>query len=112
VNELNIPLLRKTMEYIEAHPEKWDQGDWVSFGPTCKTTMCFAGTAAYLAGAVMVPGDIERCTLPDGSRESIPGYAIEQLGLSDAQADAIFYSGPNSPRELRELVEDVIGEKL
>jgi hypothetical protein len=112
VSELNVPLLRKTMEYIEAHPQEWDQDEWVAKG-SCGTTMCFAGTAAYLMGAVMDPRvDVSMCTLPDGSSKNIEWYAAEQLGLTVAQARAIFYSSVEDPRHMREVVELVVGEKL
>jgi hypothetical protein len=39
------PLLRETLEYIESHPEDWDQRDWI-----CDTGMCFFGHALMLSG--------------------------------------------------------------
>lgn len=42
---VNVDLLRRTLAHIEAHPEEWEQTTW-----RCDTGMCFAGTAATLAG--------------------------------------------------------------
>lgn len=51
---LNVPLLRKTLEHIEAHPDDWNQCFWrgVSYVAECGTAMCFAGWACELAGGV------------------------------------------------------------
>lgn len=43
---VNVPLLRKTLEHIEAHPEEWNQSAWA-----CGTAGCFAWHAAMLDGA-------------------------------------------------------------
>lgn len=110
--ELNIPLIRKTMEYIEAHPDEWNQKYWFATS-LCGTTMCFAGTVAYLAGATFPENnDGYYCTAPDGRVRSIENFAIEQLGLSAAAASDIFLAEPDSPQKMRELVEEIIGEKL
>lgn len=42
---INAPLLRKTLEHIEHHPEEWKQDRW-----RCGSGMCFAGHAATIAG--------------------------------------------------------------
>lgn len=117
MTELNIPLLRKTIEYIEEHPDEWAQDTWAS-KTNCGTTMCFAGTAAFLAGATWLWGegvdDYESvgCIAPDGTRHTIENYATEELGLSVRQADYIFYSSPKDVAEMRHIVEFAIGEKL
>ena len=46
---LNIPLIRKTLDFIREHPEKHNQKTWATKTP-CGTTMCFAGTAIWLSG--------------------------------------------------------------
>jgi hypothetical protein len=48
---VNVPLLRKTLEHIEAHPEEWFQGVW-----SCGTAGCFAWHAAMLDGAEPIKG--------------------------------------------------------
>lgn len=120
--EPNIPLLRKTLEYIEEHPHEWDQDSWAEKWPGCGTTMCVAGTATYLSGADLVwtrneGGRISfdeavLCQTPDGLHRDIEDYATELLGLTPGQANAIFYSNPANPAKLRELVEKVIDQAL
>jgi hypothetical protein len=111
--ELNIPLLRKTMEHIETHPEEWSQTTWAVRTP-CGTTMCFAGTAAFLAGHAFEWS----CRLVMASAATIRGgrlvawVAQEELGLDACQARAIFYCMTDDPAELRDVVEETIGERL
>lgn len=120
--EPNIPLLRKTLEYIEEHPDEWNQDSWAERRSGCGTTMCVAGTAAYLSGANLVwtaggAGDISfveatSCRTEDGLYHDIEDYATDLLGLTPGQANAIFYSNPADPQKLRELVEKVIDRAL
>ena len=126
MREPNIPALRKTMEFIEANPDGWDQDTWASKGTlngsACGSTMCFAGTTVFLAGAkiqyVAHPDhpnylQAEHCVTPEGSMVAIEDYATELLGLTDAQADDIFYSDSDmNPQEMRAWVEEIVGEKL
>jgi hypothetical protein len=109
-NKLNMPLIRKTMEYIYVHPHSWDQGAWVS-ETSCGTTMCFAGTAALLAGATLDP-KTDTCTSPDGYIMSIQDYAAQELGLDWAQEEEIFFGNADTPEEMQRIVERAIGERL
>lgn len=121
--ELNIPLLRKTMEYIEAHPEDWDQMHYAmkSEESSCGTAMCFAGTAVYLEGYSFVfhrlSGRIGEVVAVDCTKQGNPMLidhkARELLGLTETQADEIFGAVHiNDPVRMRKHVEDVIGVKL
>jgi hypothetical protein len=96
----NYPLLRKTKEHIEAHPEEHDQRYWGLKGP-CGTTMCFAGHAVVLAGLKPIwsrPGDIfygEETHMiavveEDGSRWSVQVGAARALGLGPDEAEELF----------------------
>lgn len=60
MREKNIALLRKTMEFMKANPEKHQQSGWITFDDdtyfnrnetACHTAMCTAGHAAAIAGA-------------------------------------------------------------
>lgn len=102
---LNIPLLRKTMEHIEAHPEEHDQMTWV-----CGTTMCFAGHAAVISGAHFVHdygGDI---VTPDGDMADIDAYATATLGLDWDQSWHLFHGCKNIP-QLRGYVDELLQER-
>lgn len=55
---MNAKNFKATIDYIEAHPEEYDQRLWcnamiysgsgTSSGPPCGTTRCFGGTASFL----------------------------------------------------------------
>lgn len=108
--EPNIPLLRKTLEHITAHPEEWDQETWATQTP-CGTTACLAGWAVTFAGHELVwdeedPGDrfcdCENCLaegprasqcIVDGYPRSIHNAATHALGLTLSQSNTLFYGG-------------------
>lgn len=116
---LNIPLMRKTMETIESHPEDWEQTTWgARFDPDyderprhsmapCATACCFAGTACLLAGAEFVNVYNSEVSFPDGNFGHAGNVAQRLLGLSDFEASALFDSH-NSLAELREMTDGLI----
>lgn len=110
---VNVPLLRQTLDHIREHPQEWDQQTWRRTTP-CGSAMCFAGTAAMLAGATWlrpvplsdVRHDDEDVLVvpPGGGVDTVEGYAIRVLGLTERQAAELFASGNSFPRLCR-LVE-------
>jgi hypothetical protein len=46
----NAELAYLVLDYIDAHPEQWDQGTWVSRPGDCGTAGCFAGWVCLLSG--------------------------------------------------------------
>jgi hypothetical protein len=50
IKNLNLPLLQKALDHIEAHPEEWNQGSWGQTVQGCGTTACLAGHIALLDG--------------------------------------------------------------
>lgn len=114
----NIALLKTTLDFIQANPDKHDQADWVEVN-RCGTTMCFAGHAAALSGAE-VPKDNKAWRLnPDGSlveRDEngrrtggilIEDYARELLGMNYDEASFIFYCTENEeiPNRINYLID-------
>jgi hypothetical protein len=107
---VNVPLLRKTLEHIEAHPQEWDQAHW-----HCGTGMCFAGTACDLDGGEWVPGRpvlVQRDGEPDDLRYRrgigrgevhACTRAMRILGLTPIAALALFSAG-NTLADLRRQV--------
>lgn len=106
-------LRHATLDAIRANPEHWDQSAW-----RCDTGMCFAGWAAQLAGGVfpyddnddrtdiVYGGEEPRAgivTSPTGQLETISVFAQDRLGLTDDEADILFY-GDNDLYDLTELV--------
>lgn len=89
----NEPLIRQIVEYIENNPEEWHQR---SYGTrtSCGTAHCIAGWALVFSevpvrwSATSKPG-VEHMI----SRESIEHKATELLGLTEDQANEIFFLG-------------------
>jgi len=122
----NVPLLRKVMEHIEAHPEQHVQRSW-----RCGTGMCFAGWAADFSGLEWVYDpdhlDAELVYTDDDAvltaalwevdevngRTAVPVvYAAQRvLGLTARQARWLFAS-THSRANLREIVTSLAGGEL
>jgi hypothetical protein len=108
---INVPLLLRTLEHIEAHPEEWNQEKW-----HCGSAYCFAGHAATLSGAVFVttPGDpdpddtIHVLGPGDDKPHAVYYYAAGALGLDPygRAADRLF-DGSNTLDDLRRVVADL-----
>jgi hypothetical protein len=113
---VNVPLLRKTLEHIEAHPQEWDQMYW-----RCETGMCFAGTACDLDGGQWADADgsdlLQRDGEPDEDNYGFvsPGLihaatrARRILGLDLLEAGWLFRPG-NTLDDLREQVGRLCGD--
>lgn len=97
---LNKDLLFTTMEYIERHPEQWDQGAWGEV-TECGTVGCFAGWATMLNNPAHAPA-------PDGDSwlvedRFVQHHARDILGLDDEQVEVLF-SAYRTMDDLRALV--------
>lgn len=133
MSEVNIPLLRKAVEWAEAEAAKtedchWYQGSWAQdatnfrilredfpqrYGnlATCGTAYCIAG---HVAASIAGEENIDLCQFMvnvEGNEVAIPDFAKEQLGLGDRQADRLF-NGGNSIEDVRRIAEQIAGEKL
>jgi hypothetical protein len=93
---INVPLLRKTLEYITAHPEEHDQRNW-GVKTACGSSYCLAGHAVVLAGHeidwhspdLVRMGMRSSChALTDG--RYISDAAREELGLDPERAARLF----------------------
>ena len=102
----NVPLIRKTLEHITAHPEEWDQTTWATERQGCGTAFCFAGHVVNSEGHEIVwesggECDCEWCggtvsaefCLVDGKPRTISNVAMHALGLTRDQADTLFAGG-------------------
>jgi hypothetical protein len=96
---INVPLLRKTLEHITAHPEEHNQSFWAVQTP-CGTAYCLAGHAVQLAGHEILWTDVCPCGCDSRERSAwhctdgreIEYVATEELGLTEDQADDLFES--------------------
>ncbi len=94
---LNVPLLRKTLEHITAHPKEHDQEIWALRLPSCGTKGCVAYHAAIMEGDLQAissfDGLIWHIEDHNGKRVgSIQRVAQDRLGLNDWQAGVLFES--------------------
>ena len=91
-----LPLLRKVLEHITAHPEEHDQNYWGyrSLLLGCGTTHCIGGWALVLSGADLAwatSGDLALAVV-DG-QVSVPLTGAQKvLGLTDGEAGRLFYA--------------------
>lgn len=124
----NLPLLRKTLEHIKAHPEEWNQDRWYTQKPdgetsvegnVCQTAACVAGHALIFSGhklsLVMLEDDDDLETasvLVDGelgvSVGDVPWaldaphfVAAQELGLTYTESTDLFNWANNKERVQR-----------
>jgi hypothetical protein len=113
---INVPLLRKVLEHVTAHPEEWEQGQWgIQVDTACGSAHCVAGHAAMMAGAKPVwnvhARTMENVTIPEtGEAKSVFRYAAEVLGLSDAQGMRMFDAFNTLPKLWQFAVDYTKGE--
>jgi hypothetical protein len=100
----NIPELERVLQYIKDHPEEHDQHSWAHRGPSCGTTMCFAGTAVQLSGKYQLEWSAtegaayaraNNATDARGRSWFIPDAAEELLGLTARESHALFLAATN-----------------
>ncbi len=111
--EINEPLIRDVLAYIEMHPEQWNQNSWWLRG-MCGTTGCFAGWTVVLGHPAW---GLERADEFHASRMDVEYRAARLLGLTAAQAARIFYFtavGERHPSfvEFCRRVEEVTGVRF
>lgn len=107
----NVELAQQVLEQIEEHPDTWDQGYWARETASCGTTHCFAGWAVALAEpdaqfAIDFDGLGTGVIRRDGEPWEIKDAAIDLLGLTSWQADAMFWHSTTLD-ELREYVRQL-----
>jgi hypothetical protein len=108
---VNVELLKRTLEFIEANPKEWDQKTW------CGTSCCFAGHAAILAGSRRVekarePGALSWAHVrrPDGKLGLVWEVAERELGLDEWQASELF-AADNTLADLRRIVGELVTDE-
>jgi hypothetical protein len=75
----NLPLLRKVLDHIDAHPEEWHQANMGDEDDLkCGTPMCVAGWALAFTGCQ--------------SQHWTAWRAASALGLTDDEADDLFFN--------------------
>lgn len=95
---LNIPMARKVLEHLRAHPEEHDQDVFAVRGTACGTRACIAGTAVLMDPRTIVHwlrtevGELVGEVFVDGHPVDLIDRAAEVLGLSDHDAVSLFFT--------------------
>lgn len=124
MTEVNVPLLRKAVEWVEAQAEvdiserQWMQGVWatpeeqrveyLNHEPGCGTAYCVAGYIGQLLNEDYANHD---WAIVDGESMHVSDFAEKQLGLTEFQGSCLF-SATNSPERIRALAEEYAGGPL
>lgn len=84
----NLPLLRKVLDHIDAHPDQWNQNLFFATdtASSCGTVCCVAGWTAKLTSDLWVEGE----ELSSG--EHVEVYAKRELGLGRDEARDLFWN--------------------
>lgn len=125
--EVNVPLLRKTLEWATAEhhklrlglPSQWDQGVWMD-RQSCGTVCCLAGKAALEAGWIPMSateqddvaartGRDHNIRHPDGRTGDVEQVADDALGLPE---DHSLYGGDNDIYTLWDIAERLTDGKI
>ena len=129
-----VPTLDDLLAWAEAEqlkkdkgqPSEWDQGHWAINVPAynaywgvrkavpavnCGTACCLAGkTVAFMGGKFLIEADSDgtavEAEMPDGTTVFVEGFAEQVLGLTTAQADALF-DGDNTIENVRFVIEQI-----
>lgn len=123
---IDVPLLRKAVEWVEAEAQKewrdreWIQGSWFMVRESdtgfCGTACCVAGWVAMQDESVTMEvgpyGEpTDRVTTSGGHTMHVAEYARDRLGLEEWEADVLF-SGANDAEDIRHLAEQFVGDEL
>lgn len=128
----NLPLLRKVLDHIDAHPNEWYQSEWgirtdsypLTFidgnAPACGTAFCIAGHAAVMSGATPVwgeEGNLSYIRPPGGGFADVQEFARKALGLTHDEASSLdgLFAAENDRDEIQRHAEAIAaraGERL
>jgi len=112
----NAELAYLVLDHIDAHPEQWDQGRWISRpdGADCGTAGCFAGWACMLSGNqpdwTMSNGKWTNTVTADGYWKYVGDRAAELLGISEVDAEMLF-DADNQRDDLDRHVAEIFGPR-
>lgn len=125
--EVNIPLLRKVVEWAEVEAAKplelsaWYQKNWAvpvtdfpfydeklgyyHKAPECGACFCIAGYTGQVAGITISKSG----AFVDG--QHVSDFARTALGLTGDQAETLF-DAENTIEDVRRIAEEIAGERL
>jgi len=123
---VNVPLLRKAVEWVEEQVEldgwgQWDQSAWLvtedfrihelDHEPGCGTAYCVAGYVGQLVNPAYLEDAWGGTVVGAPGARHVSDVAREALGLTPMQADMLFES-TNGVDRIRELAEGFAGGAL
>lgn len=104
----NAELAYRVLDHIDAHPEAWQQGLWVT---DCGTAYCFAGWALTMTGHTLGP---------DGYGVRLDGQVVDglkvrraataELAITEFEAAELFASS-NDREDLGTIVSGIFGPR-
>ena len=124
-NEVNIPLLRKAVEWVEtqaalpADESEWHQGAWVwrredQEHNTCGTAYCVAGYIGQMLDDQFK--DNEWGVDKDGRPCHVAHFAADALGITydrfGLSANEDLFHADNTAEDVRRIAEQIAGERL
>lgn len=110
--ELNVELIKLVVKQIDAETNRWYQGCWYLENEPCGTIFCFAGWSLQLEGRIALGPNDRMLPLARDGQLSTRGFsdeARELLGLSQTQADILFYTMHFNWAEYKRLITVVTG---
>lgn len=118
----NAELAYRTLDYIDAHPDEWDQTGWV-----CGTKACFAGWAVFLSGGRVSGTSWDprvADVYPNSPAKAYEGWSVDEaaqylLGVEDIdgglylvdQGVAWLFDGEHTRETLGKCVEQIFGPR-
>jgi hypothetical protein len=123
---VNVPLLRKAVEWVEEQVEldgwgQWDQANWVmpeseridlyDREPGCGTAYCVAGYVGQLVNPAYAGDAWGGADVGAPGARHVSDVAREALGLTPMQSNTLFESA-NGVDRIRALAEDFAGGAL
>jgi len=104
--EATRALAQRVLDFIHEHPEHHDQGSIDMNGPQCGTTMCIAGTAAWLTW-----GDKSGDIIYTGTGAPVGLIKVGSLlGLSHNEAEDLFFNTSDNEKAVQKLKHIIVGE--
>jgi hypothetical protein len=113
---VDVPRLRKELEYVTAHREQWLQGTWIH-RTACGTVGCLAGNTTLNAGYVPAFTGRKYAVTSfvrlahEHDERLIVDVAAEVLGLDDYQANALF-AATNSLYDLWKIASEITNGEI
>lgn len=100
---VNVPELRKQLEFITFNRQAWDQGTWIDVPVevksleeadlwNCGTTGCLAGWTA-IANGWRPTSSVAYTVKKDNAVDGVANVAARILGLTPSQAGLLFHGG-------------------